>query len=444
MSEKIRAAAAVVLARRDEPDAELFLVQRGPATRFFPGYWAFPGGVLDAGEDFGPAALRELDEETGLCLSLADLEPAGRLITPRFAPTRYDTQFYLARAPAGAAPRVEPGELADGRWLRPSEALARFERELFPLPPPVLAMLHAYRDHAPRAAAAKVRATDGRPHHERFAITFHPGIVAEPLETPTLPPATTTNCWLIGRESVLVVDPGPTDEAARAPLAWRLAEIEKRGARVEAVVLTHHHDDHVGAARWVAERTGAPVVAHPWTAEKLPRHVDRPVGDGHVFDLGRDPATGKDWRVRVLHVPGHTRGHLALRDERWGALVVGDCAAGVGTVIVDPPEGDMSAYFQSLERMIALDPPIVLPGHGPALPGRKALAQLLDHRRMREDKVLAALAKGPRTEDGMLDEVYDDVAPELRPLGARSMLAHLLKLEAEGRAARRGDAWSAT
>jgi glyoxylase-like metal-dependent hydrolase (beta-lactamase superfamily II)/8-oxo-dGTP pyrophosphatase MutT (NUDIX family) len=444
VAERIRQAATVILARGADPDPEVYLVLRSLSQRFFPGYWAFPGGTLEVGETFEAAARRELAEETGVTLPKeTPLAPAGRILTPPIAPTRYDTQFFLAIAPPSVEPRVEAGELAEGRWFRASAALAGFEHGELLVPPPVIAILTEFRAHAPAQAAARLRATDGQPHHRRFPIIFHPGILLEPLPTETLPPATTTNAYLVGAERVVVVDPGASAEPALTPLLERIDAIRARGDRVEAVVLTHH-PDHVAGARAVAERAGAPVLAHASTAKLLPGVVDRSLEEGDVLDCGFDPATGQRWQIEVLHTPGHTDGSITLRDRRFGALLVGDVAAGVGTVVVDPPEGDMAAYMRTLDRLIALKPPIVLPGHGPGIPrATDALAALRDHRRMREGKVLAALGRGPARIPDILDLVYDDVPPEIRPLGARSLLAHLLKLEAEGAVTASGsDIWA--
>ncbi|MHB8584918.1 MAG: MBL fold metallo-hydrolase [Thermoplasmatota archaeon] len=446
MSERIRKASAVVLYPSDVAptrDAPVYLVLRSPTQRFFPGYWAFPGGTLEEGEDFATAAVRELEEETGVRLGgTHGLVSAGHLVTPKFAPTRYDTQFYVAALPKGQEPHVTEGELVEGRWFRPSEALDAFAQAKLMIPPPVVAMLTAYRNETPRDAAARIAAGDSLPHHRRFAIIFHPGIATEPLPTATLPPATTTNCHILGHERLLVVDPGAATREDLAPAIERVNELAAKGARVEAIVLTHHHADHAAGADILAKEWGVPVAAHEETAKDLPGGVQRILKDGDRFDLGTDPTSGNPWYVDVVHAPGHTRGSIVLRDRRFGALLVGDVAAGIGTVIIDPPDGDMQAYFATLEKLIALAPPILLPGHGPALPkGTEALSALLAHRREREAKVVAALGPKPRSIESMLPAVYSDVDPSLHALGARSLLAHLLKLEKEGIAVQDGEGW---
>src|SRR5437870_5327180 len=141
-AERIRPSATVILYRR-APALEVYLVERSRKTRFFPGYHAFPGGVVDPEDGEGPdarprAAVRELAEETGVKLDAAALVPAGRLLTPPFGPTRYDTSFFVAELPSGAAPQVDGQELVSGRWWRAAEALAAFEQEALPIPPPTL------------------------------------------------------------------------------------------------------------------------------------------------------------------------------------------------------------------------------------------------------------------------------------------------------------------
>jgi glyoxylase-like metal-dependent hydrolase (beta-lactamase superfamily II) len=161
-------------------------------------------------------------------------------------------------------------------------------------------------------------------------------------------------------------------------------------------------------------------------------HVDRVLRDGEVFELGAR-------RFRTLVLPGHTRGHTCLFDETSRAVVAGDLVAGIGTVIIDPPEGDMADYLDSLKRLIDLGPGTLYPAHGPVIPGGVAkLQQYLSHRLDREAKVLGALSKrgAPAQAADLVPAAYPDVPPGLYGLAERSLLAHLLKLEKEGRARR--------
>jgi len=280
---------------------------------------------------------------------------------------------------------------------------------------------------------------DGRPHHERFRIELHPGVNVLPLRAPTLPPATTQNCYLLDGDPILVVDPGTPRAEEWLALDHTLRTMTHDG-RAVVVVLTHHHADHVGAAQHVKLEFGATVLAHAATQDRLPRRlVDEAIEDGHEFDLGVWGA--RPWRVRAMHTPGHAPGHLALRDERWGAIFAGDLVSGVSTILVDPEEGDMAEYMRSLQRCADLKPPIVLPGHGPGL-GGGAFAQTLEHRLMREQKALAALAAEPRAVDALVPAVYDDTPQEAWALAARSLESVYRKLEREGKARRdAGGGW---
>jgi glyoxylase-like metal-dependent hydrolase (beta-lactamase superfamily II)/8-oxo-dGTP pyrophosphatase MutT (NUDIX family) len=441
--ERIRPSATVLLYRR-APGLEVYLVERSTKTRFFPGYHAFPGGVLDPGEtDRARAAIRELEEETQVRIGTDALRQAATLVTPPFGPTRYDTTFFLAELPAGQEPRVDGEELVGGRWIAPREAIRKFEEEAWPVPPPTLAFLRALEATGdPARVADETRALDGAPHHERFKIEMHPGVYVLPLRAPTLPPATTQNCWILDGDPVVVIDPG-TPRADQLPALFHTLDGLTQDGREVLVALTHHHADHVAAAQHVKSRYQAQVVAHSATQDALPRRlVDEAIEDEHEIDLGAWGA--RDWTLTALHTPGHASGHLAFCDSRWGAIFAGDLVSGVSTILIDPDEGDMGEYMRSLQRCADLKPPIVLAGHGPALPG-SAFAKTLEHRKMREAKTLLALAKGPRAVAQLLPEVYDDTPQEAWPLAERSLQSILLHLEREGRAAREGDdTWRAT
>ena len=258
-----------------------------------------------------------------------------------------------------------------------------------------------------------------------------------PLRTPTLPPATHTNCVLVGGIDALVVDPGSAFPKELALLHRRVEELLAHGGSLAGVLLTHHHKDHVGGAAELARRYDLPVLAHPETLNRLPDLSGLPKTPVHH---GRTVASEGDHRAVALLTPGHAPGHLCLWDERDRTLVAGDVVAGEGTIVIDPPEGDMAQYLATLARLRDLNPRTLIPAHGDPIPeGKQALGMLMDHRMQREQKVLSALDHAPRDVAELVPAAYDDTSPLAWPLAARSALAHLLKLEAEGRARRTAD-----
>lgn len=270
------------------------------------------------------------------------------------------------------------------------------------------------------------------------------GVKQLPLRTPTLPPAEHTNAYLVGHERLILVDPATYEDAERAVLAELVEASLADGARLEAVVLTHHHADHVGSARWASERFGVPIWAHALTGQRLSDELelDRHLDEGDLVDLGVDE-DGAVFRLEVLFTPGHAPGHLVLVDPRGPqeALIAGDMVAAIGSIIIDPDDGDMARYIRELERLAARRPGFVFPAHGPPIEaGTQKLEAYVAHRLMREQKVLEALARhsGAASPEDLLPSAYDDTPPALHPLAARACLAHLLKLEAEGRVHRHG------
>ena len=268
------------------------------------------------------------------------------------------------------------------------------------------------------------------------------GILQLPLQTPTLPPAEHTNAYFLGHERRIVVDAAPYDEDERARL---LVEC-RAGAPVSMLFLTHHHSDHMGAASWLAEELGVPIAGHEITRDLLSGFVDVTVlyDEGDTIDLGLD-AEGRPLSLEVLFTPGHAPGHLCLRDRRARTMVVGDMVASIGTIIIDPPEGDMARYLEELARLRDLGPHTLLPAHGrPIEDGVAKFGEYIAHRLAREAKVVAAL-EGQReaTPEALLPVAYAGTPEFLFPLAARSCLAHLEKLVKDGRAIERGGRFTA-
>jgi glyoxylase-like metal-dependent hydrolase (beta-lactamase superfamily II) len=266
------------------------------------------------------------------------------------------------------------------------------------------------------------------------------------LRTPTLPPATHTNCYVIGGRELVVVDPASPWDDERAVLDRALDALAARGRRVREIWLTHHHVDHVSGASHLAKRLGVPVAAHPTTAALLAGRVDiaRTLDDGHVEVLPGDGGDIPERRLRCVFTPGHAPGHHCFLEETTGFLIAGDMVAGVGSIIVDPDEGDMADYLASLRRMAALAPRALLPAHGMTITDPQGkIAEYIQHRLWREELVAGALAaRGRATALELVPAVYADTPAHLHPLAARSLLAHLQKLVKDGRVRQVGDGFA--
>ena len=501
----VRPAASVLLHRQD---GRVFWVRRGEQLRFAGGFYAFPGGRVDLDDAAVPlvngghlgamdapivvAAARELFEETGVLAvpgagRIAPLErrqvrewllggttsfaellarhdlrvdasqflPAGRWVTPHAMPVRFDAHFFLVELPPGEEAEVWPGELADGEWILPREALARWESGSALLHPPAwhslksLASVTSAREALP-LLVDPARAPWKLPIRENIVqrIEFQRGVVMVPLRTPTLPPATHTNCLLLGDDKLWIVDPGSPYPEEQEVLRRTLATLSSEGRSPVGILLTHHHHDHVAGAEVLRDEWRVPIAATQETAALLAGdggphgpsgglRVDRVLVDGERLEVGP-----RGWRC--LHLPGHTRGHLCLIENESGALVAGDLIAGTGTVVIDPPDGDMKDYLQSLDRLLngeaGQKPGTIYPAHGPVVPaGLPKIEGYVAHRLEREKRVIESLlsAKGPATPAELVPAAYAEVDPALYPLAERSLLAHLIKLVKDGRARER-------
>lgn len=264
------------------------------------------------------------------------------------------------------------------------------------------------------------------------------GYVALALRTPTLPPADRTTCYVVGHHDALVVDPGSRHRAELDRLRRVLWRLRGLGGRVAGVLVTHHHADHTGGAATIAREQDAPLLGHPETLARVacPGLRRRAVDEGER--LFPDPGL----ELRCLHTPGHAPGHLCLFEARRRVLIAGDMVPGVGTTLVAPPEGEMALYLASLERLAALRPALLLPAHGPALADAEpAVRRLIAHRLWREQRLLESLGSGGRDLWALTLAAYDDVPPWMLGLASRSALAHLIKLEREGRIVRDGGSY---
>lgn len=491
--------AVSILLTRDPDSTEVFLVERSPSLRFFGGYYAFPGGKLD---DEGTAievrnaeamdhesrrcllaAAREIFEETGVLLSrghsaiseerlrvyreqllgcetnfaamlkhenhhidAADFHPLGTIITPEFSPLRYETRFYWAKIPEGSNPQIVKGELIAGDFMLAEEALAKWRRGEILIAPPVVMMLRelagrSVSKFAPIVHDIAESYLRGRIHR----VYFTPGVQLVTLKTRTLPPATHTNTYLVGESDLYIIDPAPTDPTEQARLWNYLDEQISEGRELKAILLTHHHSDHVGALRECARRYGLPILAHEQTAANMPDiQFTGHLQHGDELELGVAPDGQPNWKLKVYHTPGHAAGHLCFQETRYGAIIAGDLISTVSTIVISPPEGRLATYLESLRFLESVAAGALYPAHGPAVrDGQSVVRYYLRHRKEREQKLLRALRRGPQTPHELVKQVYNDVGKEIWPLAEHSLRAGLIKLIEEGKCQQVGEKFMA-
>lgn len=253
---------------------------------------------------------------------------------------------------------------------------------------------------------------------------------------------TGTQTYLIGTGEVAVIDPGP---GLPEHVAAILSAVD--GETVAAILCTHTHRDHSPASRPLAEATGAPIIG----CAPLALEDDGPRADA-AFDFDYAPdrvladgeaLSGDGWRLRAVATPGHTSNHLCFALEGAGDLFTGDHVMGWSTTVVSPPDGDMTAYMESLALLLDRDDKIYHPAHGPAVTKPKThVRALIAHRKMREKQILDRLVAGEGRIPAMVETMYVGTDKRLYPAAGRSVLAHLRDLEGRGLARQEGEAWT--
>ena len=240
---------------------------------------------------------------------------------------------------------------------------------------------------------------------------------------------TGTQTHIVGTTALAVIDPGP-DDPAHLDALMRVID----GRHVAAILVTHHHRDHSPATRPLQALTGAPIVGAAPFGPEVPAQTsfdalyapDRVLADG-------ESVGGNGWTLEAVATPGHTSNHLAFALRETGALFSGDHVMGWSTTVVVPPDGDMTDYMASLEKLMQREDRVYYPGHGEAIDRPQRLVRgMLGHRKQREGQILRLLREDRRTVPSLVALIYVGLDPRLVPGAEGSVLAHLYDLRTRG------------
>jgi glyoxylase-like metal-dependent hydrolase (beta-lactamase superfamily II) len=238
-----------------------------------------------------------------------------------------------------------------------------------------------------------------------------------------------TNQYVVGKESVVVID---VALSAGSNLDGIIEQVEAMGAKkIDKILITHIHSDHCAGAVALKKRSGAKLGIHRSRKGYLG-------GEDFQYD-DNDRIEFGGGELHVLHMPGHESGHCCFYEGSDRVLFSGDNILGYGTAVIHPPDGNMTDYLHSLERLLGFDISLILPGHGPLVGKPEAkIREYIKHRMERERQVVAALRSGRETIGDITQLIYKDVSAALQRVAEFSVQAHLEKLMREGRVKKEG------
>lgn len=438
-----RDAVSIILKYNDK----IFPIVRQNFLNSFPGYTAFPGGKVDK-DDYNPklpeylsefethlinCLVREAKEELQIDILnlyennvISKIEYIAKAVTPDFNPYRFSTYFFIIHLNSLPKILIDENEAREASWLTPKEILDQYENGLRLCVPPVRWIIQKisenYHFDKPLVYENRFNLDIEVPYTE----SIHQVIQIMPLSD-TLPPADRTNAFVIGD---LLIDPSPKDKDEADKFLNTLKKFN-----FKAIFLTHHHKDHYQNLQYVSKSLKLPV----WLSKDTFERISKVQGDSFFNDIETKFITdsenvttwlGKD--VISMSIPGHDEGQLALYPSSKEWFLAGDLFQGIGTVVISPVEGDMIKYFNTLQKVINLNPKCVIPSHGIALGGTNILQKTLEHRKMREDQVLQ-LSKMGKTVDEMLKLIYPDLETGLLQLAKLNIESHLIKLKKESK-----------
>ena len=420
--------------------------------------------------------------ERGLTLAGDEVFVLAHWITDRDLPRRFDVPFLVARMPEGQSPVADEAEQFEPVWVRPADALARHAAGDFFIIFPTIRTLEKLRHYAdvdavlaacaseiplwtscPRAgllAGKEARYMEHEAPYGELALTCPDGQIVHTLDWQSARPVALlrnvsrltapnpgvmtgpgTNSYLVGDtdSGYIVIDPGPADHEHLQRL-WQAA-----GGDIRMIVCTHSHPDHSPGAKPLQAlcRMAPPILGLPSapTARSASAFIpDRALQHRERLTLSGEGPDGETTThtLQALHTPGHAANHVCLVLEEDGLLFSGDHILNGSTTVIDPPDGDMNAYLESLDALSAACDEhrieFIAPAHGYVIGEAKtAIAQLKAHRLKREAKIIGVMRARP---DGTMDDwvaaAYDDVDPRIWPVAKRSLLAHVERIESQG------------
>ncbi len=488
-----RQAATVLFLRDVEGELEVLMTQRSKTASFAPGVYVFPGGAVDKGETYEQAAVRECIEELSVTADIESLRLQAIWTTDRDMSKRFVVKFYVAPMPEGQTPVADEQEQFLPTWVKPAEALAMHQVKQFPMIFPTIRTLEWLAKFDSTAAVMAHCDTNvpqwdscprsgniaGKPHYYmehdspygELELVCPDGIKRHALDwthdapvpllkhvrrltcgNPSMMTGPGTNSYIIGTVDTgfIVIDPGPygtydlsTPDADKAHVQ-RL--FDACNGDIRAIICTHSHPDHSPAAAPLqaisskASQQGSDLgVPKIYGMKNLPTSrphseftPDVQTKDGDVLTLKGGDLT---ITLRAIHTPGHAANHVCWALEEDGLLISGDHILNGSTTVIDPPDGNMTDYLQSLDKLTAAceqyDIQYILPAHGYVLGFAKdAIAKLKAHRLGREAKVKKAMQAMPSAAlDELVALAYDDVPPKIWPIAMRSLAAHVERLK---------------
>ncbi len=493
-----RSSASVMLSRNSDSGHEVLMGHRSPELPAFPDLWSFPGGgisrvdrisakdfpelLADRGSDRLAAftLLREMVEEVGISpdgkggflevedevrrrvcedksawikevesgnISIIDFDchVITERITPPQSPMRFHNLFFhVMLGDSTAEPSFPPGrsEFDEFRWWDPRDLISAWEGNEIHIPAPIVTI---FRDiisemdsGSDLVSACDSLAKDPPSGPHRFE--YAPGVECVLIPTATLPPATHTNCFVLGERGGMraIVDPAIKEEEGFEELKAKVEEIKADGSEILCTIFTHRHQDHLGDMSLISRLYEAPVWASSETLEAISCPDSMSLAEGDSISL-KGPSGESIWEV--IETPGHCPGQICLVGEP--GIVSADNCTIVGTILVPSSDGDMGAYISGLERLRDLEPHKLFPGHGPFIPNpRRTIDEYIAHRMSRHNMVLQAVRSGKTSLHDITKSTYSDTPGANLALAEDQVLSHLKELVRRGEVRMKGEGFT--
>jgi ribonuclease/clavin/mitogillin len=440
---KITEAVSAVFLLRENQEQLVFMIKNPGSLKNFPGYHAFPWGKINK-KNKNPQPMAALNQVVNEVLEfdlevavqsgqVKSIKPMGTAVTMEFNPIRFCHTFYSIELTGKPEFSVNANAAVESGWKTTGQYLQLFQQgQMLALPSTISILKIMQNDLTNEGKKTFEFSYD----NDNEVPWFQPlaGVYQLIPISFTFPPdyVHRTNCFVFGdsNERLVLVDPSPKDDREYEKLVNTL---KKFGFSYTDIFLTHHHGDHHNKAPRLAREFSLPITMSQDTHQRILKQKGEKYFAGIEIKFAKESDILTRWQgknVKVYEIPGHDEGQLALAPETMEWFIVGDLVQSTSTVVISEKEGDMSKYYQSLERVIQLDPNVLLPSHGIPMGTSYLLVDTLKHRRYREQQILNLYKKG-KTPEQMVKIIYRGVDRRLWPLALENIKSHLKKLEKE-------------